>query len=153
MAQPDQSREPGAGRFATTSWSLVRAAGQGESPGAGRALAELSAAYWYPLYVYVRRRGCRPEEAEDLTQAFFARVLEGDDILQMADPGRGRFRSFLLAALEHFLANHWYRGTRSPLSGRRNARTTCNLPVLSGQTRHQNTTSGWVALKVSMRLG
>ena len=67
------------------------------------------AAYWYPLYVYVRRRGCRPEEAEDLTQAFFARILEGDDLLQVADPGRGRFRSFLLAALEHFLANQWRR--------------------------------------------
>ncbi len=79
------------------------------SPGAGRALAELCGTYWYPLYVYVRRRGCRPEEAEDLTQAFFARILGGDDILQMADPGRGRFRSFLLAALDHFLANQWRR--------------------------------------------
>jgi RNA polymerase sigma-70 factor (ECF subfamily) len=110
MPQPDQSREGAPRRFATTCWSLVREAGSAESPRGRWAPAELCAAYWYPLYVYIRRRGCRPEEAEDLTQAFFARLLEADDLLQVADPGRGRFRSFLLGALEHFLANQWRRG-------------------------------------------
>ncbi len=90
--------------FATTRWSLVAAAGRPTSPEAGRALEALCGAYWYPLYAHARRRGLDADLAQDRTQAFFARLLEKGD-LAVADRARGRFRSFLLAAFEHFLAN------------------------------------------------
>ncbi|MCX5684513.1 MAG: sigma-70 family RNA polymerase sigma factor [Planctomycetota bacterium] len=111
MPPPDRttdSRNAGGKSFATTHWSLVLAAGHGSRPDAGAALATLCAAYWYPLYYYVRRRGYRAEEAQDLTQAFFAKLLEKGS-LKVADPDRGRFRSFLLASLNHFLSNEWDR--------------------------------------------
>ncbi len=96
---------PGGGRhrFATTHWSLILSAG-GSSPGAATALAELCETYWYPVYVFVRRTGHSADEAADLTQAFFARILEKRD-LKAARPDRGRFRSFLLASVRHFLSN------------------------------------------------
>lgn len=97
------------GGFDTTRWSLVLAAGAGPAPGSREALAELCAAYWYPIYAHVRRRGHGPEEALDLTQGFFARVLERE-IVRTADPGRGRFRCYLLGALTHFLADERDRG-------------------------------------------
>jgi len=90
-------------RFATTHWSLVLAAGRGASAEAQEALAALCRTYWYPLYAYVRRQGHQPEDAQDLTQAFFARLLE-KHYLQAADPERGRFRSFLLTAFKRFLS-------------------------------------------------
>ena len=111
----------------------MREAGRGKSPGARRALAELCAAYWYLLYLFVRRRGCRPEEAEDLTQAFFARILEGDDVVQLAEPGRSRFRSFLLGALEHFLANHW-RGAEAQKRG--SCQPVLSLDLPDGERRY-----------------
>jgi RNA polymerase sigma-70 factor (ECF subfamily) len=86
----------------------VLAAGHGSRPDAATALATLCEAYWYPLYYYARRRGYRAEEAQDLTQEFFATLLEKGS-LKVADPDRGRFRSFLLASLNHFLANEWRR--------------------------------------------
>jgi RNA polymerase sigma factor (sigma-70 family) len=89
--------------FATTHWSLVLAAGKGASPEAEDALAALCQTYWYPLYAYVRRHGHQPDDAQDLTQAFFARLLE-KHYLQSADPERGRFRSFLLTAFKRFLS-------------------------------------------------
>jgi len=92
--------------FATTHWSLVARAGQASSAQAQRALAALCDAYWYPLYAFVRRKGYQPAEAQDLTQAFFVELLEKDR-LQLADQQRGKFRSFLLAALNNFLANQW----------------------------------------------
>ncbi len=102
----DQPAEP-ANRgvdFKTTQWSVVVAAG-GESTAATKlALASLCSAYWYPLYAFVRRSGFAQAEAEDLTQAFFARLLE-KHYIDGADRSRGRFRSFLLAAMKHFLAN------------------------------------------------
>lgn len=91
-------------RFDTTRWSLVLAAGGDESTEARVALATLCETYWYPLYAYVRRCGYTAENAEDLTQAFFARVLEKHSF-QRARPELGRFRSFLLAAMQHFLLN------------------------------------------------
>jgi DNA-directed RNA polymerase specialized sigma24 family protein len=97
-----------AGVFATTHWSVVLAAGRGENVRAAEALEQLCGAYWYPLYAHVRRRGYSPEDAQDLTQEFFARLL-ARQWLSMANAGRGRFRSFLLAALNHFLANEWDR--------------------------------------------
>jgi RNA polymerase sigma-70 factor (ECF subfamily) len=90
--------------FATTRWSLIVAARGGDSPPARQALAELCRVYWYPLYAYIRRRGHGHDAAQDLTQDFFARLLEKND-LAAVDPARGRFRSFLLAACQHFLAN------------------------------------------------
>ena len=91
-------------RFATTRWSLVIAAGDGPSERADRALGELCADYWHPLYAYVRRRGYDAGDARDLTQAFFARLIEQRS-LAAADPGCGRFRSFLLTAMNNFLAS------------------------------------------------
>jgi RNA polymerase sigma-70 factor (ECF subfamily) len=97
--KPQSQSVPGGGRFATTRWSLVLAAPQSQE-----ALASLCAAYWYPLYAYVRRRGHAPEEAQDLTQEFFTRLLE-KDYLRVVDRAKGRFRSFLLTACQHFLSN------------------------------------------------
>lgn len=93
--------------FRTTRWSLIRAA-QADSPAARDALAALCGAYWYPLYAYVRRRGYDAPEAQDLTQEFFVRFLEREDV-QTVSEERGRFRAFLLAAMKHFLANEWDR--------------------------------------------
>ena len=97
--------------FATTQWSLVLAAGQqGPSGHAREALTALCEAYWYPLYAFLRGRGHSPADAEDLTQAFFALLLE-KQVIRQADPARGRFRSFLLKALQNFAANRHTRNT------------------------------------------
>jgi RNA polymerase sigma factor (sigma-70 family) len=90
--------------FRTTRWTLVRAAGGAPESEKRAALETLCSTYWPPVYAFVRRQGATPVLAEDLTQAFFARLLEKDD-LRLADPERGRFRSFLLGALRHFLSN------------------------------------------------
>ncbi len=90
--------------FRTTRWSLIAAAGDPHAPDSRQALADLCGLYWYPVYAYVRRRGSDRHKAEDLTQAFFARLLETND-LAAADRTRGRFRTFLLTACQHFLAN------------------------------------------------
>jgi RNA polymerase sigma-70 factor (ECF subfamily) len=90
--------------FRTTRWSLIAAAGSATGPDRSRALADLCRLYWYPVYAHVRRRTPDQHKAEDLTQAFFARLLEKND-LAAADPARGRFRTFLLSACQHFLAN------------------------------------------------
>jgi RNA polymerase sigma factor (sigma-70 family) len=92
--------------FVTTHWSVVLAAGHGNTTRAHDALAHLCQTYWYPLYAYARRRGCSPHDAQDLTQEFFARLLAGNWVAK-ADPERGRFRSFLLSAMKHFMANEW----------------------------------------------
>ncbi len=104
--------------FCTTHWSVVLAARDRDSSRAEQALADLCQTYWYPLYAYIRRRGNGPCEAEDLTQGFFERLLE-KHYLGDIQPGVGRFRSFLLTALNHFLANEWDRGqTRKRGGGR-----------------------------------
>ena len=92
--------------FATTHWTVVLAAGQRHTPQADSALEELCRTYWFPLYAYVRRRGHAKADAEDLVQAFFAKLLE-KNFLANLDNERGKFRAFLLAALKHFLANEW----------------------------------------------
>ena len=92
--------------FVTTHWSVVLQAAQNESTQALDALEQLCRVYWYPLYAYVRRRGYSPPDAQDLTQEFFARLLERN-WLARADQAKGRFRTFLLHALERFLANEW----------------------------------------------
>lgn len=101
---------PGPEEFATTHWSLVVAAKPDEAnrSRARRALEELCRAYWYPLYAFVRNRGYSSSDAQDLTQSFFARLIETAGFAS-ADPERGRFRSYLLGAMKHFLANQWHR--------------------------------------------
>lgn len=102
--------------FATTRWSLVLNAGREDSPVADQALAELCQLYWYPLYAHVRRFGHAPEVAQDLTQEFFARLLE-KNYLATADRRRGRFRAFLLTAFKCFLANEWDRSRAQKRGG------------------------------------
>lgn len=106
MPIDDRPADVGPRGFATTRWSLVLAAGETGSDRSEGALAELCARYWHPLYAYIRRRGHGPEDARDLTQAFFAKMLEKRD-LRTADPTRGRFRTFLLTAMKNFLAGEW----------------------------------------------
>jgi len=98
--EPD--RKNAAAVFHTTHWSAVLSAGGLESPAAHAALTQLCQTYWYPLYCCVRRHGHSPEDAQDLTQAFFAKLLEKNQIA-LADRERGRFRTFLLRSLENFL--------------------------------------------------
>lgn len=93
--------------FLTTRWSVVRGAlssGERDTPSAREAMERLCEATWYPLYAYVRRRGHDADAARDLTQGFFARLIEKRD-LAGADPAQGRFRAYLLGALKHYLAN------------------------------------------------
>src|ERR671914_474591 len=97
------SLSSGARDFRTTHWSMVLHA-RGDSSGAHAALAKLCQTYWYPLYAFVRRQGYAPHDAQDLTQEFFARLLE-KGWLGDVDRQLGRFRSFLLASMKHFLAN------------------------------------------------
>lgn len=98
-------------RFETTEWSLVLAAGgEAGTTAAGPALARLCDVYWHPVFAFVRRRGHPPEDARDLTQGFFARLIEKGD-LGDADRSRGRFRTFLLTACQHYLANEHDRAT------------------------------------------
>ena len=97
-----------AAEFTTTHWSVVLAAGQSSSPAAQAALEQLCRRYWYPLYAYVRRRGYSPEDAQDLTQSFFERLLERDLLADLRPVG-ARFRSFLLHALKNHLASEWTR--------------------------------------------
>ncbi len=113
MNDPSGPRE-----FATTRWSLVAAAGLDDAglTRARLALEQLCKAYWYPLYAFVRYRGHSADDAQDLTQAFFARILETGG-LATANPERGRFRSYLLGAMKHFLANEWHRARTQKRGG------------------------------------
>jgi RNA polymerase sigma-70 factor (ECF subfamily) len=116
MLPVDSNPPPKPEWFATTHWSVVLAAGQAASPDARTALETLCRTYWLPLYSYVRRRGYDPHDALDLTQGFFALLLERNDFA-IADPQRGRFRSFLLASLNHFLANEHPRASAAKRGG------------------------------------
>jgi len=102
--------------FATTHWSVVLAAKEGDSQSVQEALERLCRTYWYPLYAYVRRRGYSPEDAQDLTQSYFASLLE-KKYLDRADRERGRFRTFLLSSLENFLNNEWDRASAQKRGG------------------------------------
>ena len=101
------STQNGVVAFPATHWSVVLEA-QGESPAAEEALERLCRTYWQPIYSFVRRQGIRPEEAEDLTQGFFALLLERRD-LDSVRKEKGRLRSYLLASLKHFTADRWRR--------------------------------------------
>ena len=109
---------PGPRQFATTHWSLVVAANPDEASQtrARKALEELCRAYWYPLYAFVRNRGYSSSDAQDLTQSFFTRLIERGGFVS-ADPERGRFRSYLLGAMKHFLANEWHRAKAQKRGG------------------------------------
>ncbi len=107
MATPDKTAESTSRRFPTTSWSMISAA-VGHSSVSVDALSELCAAYWLPVYAFIRRKGYSREESEDLSQAFFTRVLEHRTLAE-ARRERGKFRSFLLASVTNFLANEWDR--------------------------------------------
>jgi len=106
-----------AATFATTHWSVVLAAGQSTDAQASEALEQLCRTYWRPLYLFVRSSGYDEERAKDLTQSFFERLIE-KDFVKDANAARGRFRSFLLAALKHFLANAWDREKAVKRGGR-----------------------------------
>lgn len=119
--------------FATTRWSDVLAAGGGDPLQGQEALARLCQTYWYPLYAYARRRGASPTDAQDLTQEFFARLLAGNWLAQ-ADRDRGRFRSFLLTAMKHFLANEWNRTHTQKRGGNR---PIFSLDEIAAEERYQ----------------
>jgi RNA polymerase sigma factor (sigma-70 family) len=135
MAGKDPFDQPAAQAplgFASTRWSLVAAAGHGPSPEALEALATLCQVYWYPLYAYARRQVANVEDAQDLTQEFFAQLLE-KDYLQAADPQRGKFRSFLLTAFKHFMAKEHDRANAQKRGGDRRI---LPLDFQAGETRY-----------------
>jgi len=118
--KPDNPPSGGAAAFGTTHWSVVVWAGQDGSAEASSAMAQLCQSYWYPLYAYIRRKGHPATDAQDLTQEFFARLLAGNYV-GMADQRKGKFRSFLLGTLEHFLAKEWRRAHAEKRGGGRPA--------------------------------
>lgn len=115
----DHESRPDRPEFTTTHWSLIVAANAEEASQtrARHALAELCETYWYPLYAFARNRGYSSSDAQDLTQSFFAQLIEKGG-LASADPDRGRFRSYLLGAMKHFLANEWHRKRALKRGGR-----------------------------------
>lgn len=104
IPEPDGTGPGSVQPFAATHWSLVLAAGRDGTPAARTALEKLCRTYWPPLYAFVRRSGHAPADAQDLTQGFFLQLLQRN-FLDGVDPRKGRFRSFLLAALQHHLSN------------------------------------------------
>jgi RNA polymerase sigma-70 factor (ECF subfamily) len=123
---------PGSSQFPVTRWSLVVAAGDPQRKEARSALVSLCEHYWYPLYAYLRRRGYPSYEAQDLTQDFFVRVLEGR-YLDRADPEKGRFRSFILTSLKFFVADEADRRR----AGKRGGGMVAPLEFSSGEERYQ----------------
>jgi len=116
---PIDPTPPGGARyFATTRWTLVTAAGNRNTPESRKALSDLCRLYWYPVYAFVRRRGYSADDALDLTQGFFARLIDKND-LAAADRSRGRFRAWLLTAVKHYLANEWDKATAEKRGGGR----------------------------------
>ncbi|HMP79004.1 MAG TPA: sigma-70 family RNA polymerase sigma factor [Pirellulaceae bacterium] len=135
MSQGPRSSDhskPGSAQFATTAWSLIAAAGSRESPQAQAALAELCQRYWYPLYAFLRRSGQNPDQASDSIQGFFAELLERSR-LRVADPQRGRFRSFLLASLKNYCANQRRREQALKRGGER---LTFSIDCTAGEERY-----------------
>lgn len=121
---------PKGANFLPTHWTVVLAAGSNNSTHARDALEKLCRAYWPPIYAYVRRQGYDPHDAQDLTQGFFARLLEKNSIAE-ADRAKGRFRSFLLGALKHFLANQWDKANAQKRGG---GQTLIPIDVASAET-------------------
>ena len=132
MSTRQSTRSAGSAKFAPTRWTLVLSARASDSPQAARALAELCGLYWFPLYAYVRRRGYAPHDAQDLTQEFFARLLEKRKLAGLTRE-RGKFRSFLLTALNHFLLDEWKRGQAQ----KRGAHQIVSLDAATAETRYR----------------
>ena len=130
--QPEQKGRHG-GSFSTTHWSLVLAAGRKESDSSRDALAILCEKYWPPLYAAIRKRGYPPEQAEDLAQEFFCRVLE-KGYIRHAQPERGRFRAFILTALKRFLSNERDRACAQKRGG---GQLPFSLDCASGENTYQ----------------
>ena len=124
-----------AGRFATTRWSLVLAAGKRTDTRSAEALSGLCEMYWHPVYAFIRRQGYGADEGADLTQEFFARVLE-KNYFHDVDPARGRFRAFLCASIRHFLSNERDRARTLKRGG--------NQPPISFDVE---TAEGWYQLE------
>jgi RNA polymerase sigma-70 factor (ECF subfamily) len=119
--------------FATTRWTVVLTAGRDSlTPTQQSALEQLCKTYWYPLYAYLRRKGCRADEAEDQTQAFFAHLLRKPTLANVQREG-GRFRSFLLTAMNNFLADEWQKARAL----KRGSRQVLSLDTLAAQSRYQ----------------
>jgi RNA polymerase sigma factor (sigma-70 family) len=156
---PEAPQAP-AGCFVTTHWSVILTAGRTDTERAHTALEQLCRNYWQPLYAYVRRSGHSREEAEDLTQAFFARLLAQNTIAR-ADPMRGRFRSFLLATLKHFLANEWGKANARKRGGGARvlplefdtAENFCAQPVAPGDTPDRAYDRQWALALLDLVLG
>src|SRR2546430_399454 len=129
---PTMHTLPGSSQFPTTRWTLVIAAGDPHRKEARSALVSLCENYWYPLYAYLRRRGYTADQAQDLTQEFFIRVLEGR-YLDRADPEKGRFRSFLLTSLKFFVADEEDRHR----ARKRGGGAVLPLEFSSGEDRYQ----------------
>lgn len=122
------------GVFQTTHWSVVlAAAATGDTPQAGNALEALCRAYWYPLFVYLRRTGWSDSDAKDLTQGFLAHLLEHQTLERVA-PHKGRFRSFLLACLKYYVADHRARAQRQKRGG---GQTVLSLDGMTGEERYR----------------
>ncbi len=119
-------------RFATTHWTVVLAAGSPDSSRYREALETLCQIYWYPLYAYLRRRGYNTHQAEDYTQGFLTRLLERQS-LKRADPTQGRFRSFLLSSLKHFIADEWDHAQAKKRGGDKRV---FSLDVADAETRY-----------------
>lgn len=128
------ARPRGPRRFVTTRWSLVAAAQDRSTPESREALAALCESYWYPLYGFVRGQGFSADEAQDLTQEFFASILE-KDLFDVIDPKKGRFRSFLLTACQHFLANQRDRAQAKKRGG---GRTFISIDIASAEARYSS---------------
>lgn len=128
-----QLNDPELHHFATTHWSVVLSAGQGGSDEAPAALGRLYQVYWYPLYAYVRRQGHDPGTAQDLVQEVFLALLEKNQ-LAAVEPGKGRFRSYLLAAVNHLLANEWHKRHRQKRGG---GQTLVALDGLAAEERYR----------------
>jgi RNA polymerase sigma factor (sigma-70 family) len=128
-----QTAPDGVGTFRTTRWSVVLATGQDDRDKAHEALEKLCSAYWYPLYVFARRLGYAATETEDLTQEFFAQLLQRNDLAEVRQE-RGRFRSFLLASFKHLLANEYHRQQTQKRGG---GITTVSLDDEDPETRYR----------------
>src|SRR6266567_2858083 len=119
--------------FATTHWSVILAAKEGDSPSVQEALEKLCRTYWYPVYAYLRRRGCGEQDAQDLTQGFFAQLLERRSI-QSVEREKGKFRSFLLASLNYYVADERDRANAQKRGG---GRKIFSLDVQEAEQRYR----------------
>lgn len=111
-----EATNSGGQRFQPTHWTVIVSAKESRTPAANSAWENLCLTYWWPLYAFVRRRGYSEHDAQDLTQEFFVRLMTGNS-LDAVDPSKGKFRSFLLAAMQHFLAKEWRRANAQKRGG------------------------------------